>query len=606
MFEFDKYEKKLHFEAPSSPTGNYTSADDVTGAAILIWGEHCIECAAPSCYQSCDLYASRPDLRCRRFSYGAFRNNNFHSFRGYGAEISFKKWGKIEARGNTALMPLNSVLLAEKFISAISPSLNAFGFLIYRITRDIRWRYATHVLLERLGRWLHRTRGDRSQPDVFLLEIYNPTSHPIQIQLAIGVAQNELDGDVDLSQIPQAFRTKVTLNPGYSKHQFEWILFKSITESGLPFDVSLGPEADSDAHLIFLAADFVRLVSGSARGNLARPKIKCVVFDLDNTLWDGVLAEGDHLEPNKKILELIHSLDQRGILISIASKNNFDDAWHYLEQLEIAHFFLFPQINWIAKSENIRSIAENLNIGLDTFAFIDDNPFELEQVSQTLASVTCVNVNEIDKIVDDPRFEGGAGDDARNRRQYYKDAIQREEQQRTQKLDVTTFLAACNIKLVVSAFRPTDFERVAELVQRTNQLNFSGQKYGRDALSTVIEDNSLEKYVLKCSDKYGSYGTVGFSLVRRCSNEIRIEDFMLSCRVQGKFIEQAFFNHLVVIHPTPKVSSLSVNFQPTQRNKPAQMTLESLRFQKCDEEDKGWVLDLTLHSLDCSFIDVES
>ena len=106
------------------------------------------------------------------------------------------------------------------------------------------------------------------------------------------------------------------------------------------------------------------------------------------------------------------------------------------------------------------------------------------------------------------------------------------------------FLESSEIKLDVAYPSPDDFERISELVQRTNQLNFSGRKYTRDEVGEILGDENLEKLVLRCRDKYGSYGTIGFAIIRHCFDEIRVEDLMLSCRVQGKFIEQGFFSHL--------------------------------------------------------------
>src|SRR5690625_82784 len=114
--------------------------------------------------------------------------------------------------------------------------------------------------------------------------------------------------------------------------------------------------------------------------NRQTEKVKCVVWDLDNTVWDGVLLEGEGLVVRPGIREAMETFDKRGILQSIASKNEFEPAWERLEKFGLAEFFLYPQIGWGAKSESIRKIAEELNIGLDTFAFFDDQPFERDEV----------------------------------------------------------------------------------------------------------------------------------------------------------------------------------------------------------------------------------
>src|SRR6185312_8677218 len=186
MFEFDKYEKQLHEDRELAPQSSYEAVRDIEQMSLLMWGEHCVECAAPSCFTSCDLYQRRPDTRCRRLTYGMYRNPRFPSVRGYGAEVTFKKWGKIEARGNTLLLPSDVTLWTERMVGLSAPLLNAFGAFVHRLTRDGRWSYLEHSLLERLGRWLHRKNdpNSRQQPDLFLLEVYNPMNVPVRMQLS--------------------------------------------------------------------------------------------------------------------------------------------------------------------------------------------------------------------------------------------------------------------------------------------------------------------------------------------------------------------------------------------------------------------------------------
>ncbi|MGH8685033.1 MAG: HAD-IIIC family phosphatase, partial [Nitrosospira sp.] len=148
MFEFDKYEMHLHVDRNLAPQQPYKPVQGVAKMSLLMWGEHCVECAAPGCFATCDLYQSRPDRRCRRLTYGMYRNRRFPSARGYGAEVTFKKWGKIEARGNTLMLPAGATLLAERVISLIAPLANTTGALMYRLTRDIRWSYLEHAVLE--------------------------------------------------------------------------------------------------------------------------------------------------------------------------------------------------------------------------------------------------------------------------------------------------------------------------------------------------------------------------------------------------------------------------------------------------------------------------
>ena len=606
MFDLDEYEGKLHNEQPAAPTEKYQHAKDIKEMSLLFWGEHCVECAAPSCYQSCDLYQPRPDKRCRRFAYGAFKNREFPSLRGYGVEISFKKWAKIEAYGNLALRPAKSVLMQERLMQAAAPAANIAGKILGKLTKNDNWDSATYIASERLSQRLNRKKSSNELPDVFLIEVYNPTSEAVRMQLNFNSTSSEAGKTKNLIELGPSFVTTVTFPRGYSRHEIEVARLLSVVASGKPFKISMIPEADNNARLVFLTADFVRYAKRPAPVAKAN-KIKCVVWDLDNTLWKGILIEGDDVVVRPEVRQLLMQLDERGILLSISSKNDHAYAWQKLEELGLSEYFLYPQINWAPKSLSIKTIAERLNIGIDTFAFIDDNPFELDQVARTLPEVTCVNAEDISSVLCDARFEGSASAEARQRRSFYKEAMARESAQEDFGSNYVGFLATCGIKLEISHYSPEDSERVAELVQRTNQLNFSGHKYTRSQLNEILANDRLEKYVLKSSDSYGSYGTVGFSIVEHGAGFLHVRDFMLSCRVQGKFIEQAFFHHLFAHHNPEAATALWVNFHHTDRNKPAQQVLDTLGFRAGEPETKGpeeGVMHSSPDSLRCDFIAV--
>ena len=601
MFEFDSYQSRLRDAAPLTPQEAYEPVRNITAMALIFWGEHCVECAAPACFSSCDLYQQRPDLRCRRLVWGMFRNTAFDSLRGYGTEISFKQWGKVEARGNTAMLPTKRVLLVERLVKTLAPVINALGRIIWRLTGDVRYLHISTSLRDRAGRWLHHGNYGE-QPDAFLVELYNPADTETELQLSMGIDRSELSAEAsDIPMIPP-FQATLRLPPGYSRHELPREAFAHVTGAGLPFNIMLLPESGQEFHVVFLTADFVTYRQTAAEMKATAPGIKCVVWDLDNTLWDGILLENDDVTTRQEVIDLLHRLDQRGILLSIASKNDFEYAWERLTTLGLDELFLYPQISWAPKSEGLRTIASQLSIGIDTFAFIDDNPFELEEVARNLPEVTCINVRDLASIDTDERFKGSDSVEAGKRRSYYRDAMQRTEVQTQFGDDYRAFLASCEIILQVEDFSAGNQGRVEELVQRTNQLNFSGNKYTREDLASLIDDDGLEKHVLSCSDRYGSYGIVGFSLVRRQDSVITIEDFMLSCRVQGKLIEQAFFAWLVQ-NGGSTVSDLRVNFYATGRNRPAQEVLRALHFEAC-EAGKGQCLELQKHPLICDFIEI--
>jgi FkbH-like protein len=595
MFDLHKYSARLHAGPVPAPSVIAPVEGEVTHVSFLLWAEHCTECAVPACYRTCDLFEDRGDGHCRRFRYGVYRNEGFAGLHGYGAEISFKKWAKLDAVGNTRMEAIAGVRRHENSFGATARMVDGVGHLLFRVTGDHRWsRVAETLLTRRASRLQRRTAYPAVKPDAFLLRVYNPSDKLVELQLQMNVSAKTSGGGT------RSFQAKCLVPPGYSRHEFPAHLFQFVSESGDLFYVSVTPAPETEPTLVFLTADFVKFQSPAAP---AAPDVKCLLWDLDGTLWRGTLVEESEVRLRPEIPALLRALDERGILLSIISKNDHAAAWRKLEEFGIAGYFLAPQINWLPKSQNLRTVAAQLNIGIDTLAYIDDNPFELAEVSAACPQVRCFPVTALHMLLDNACFRGSSSEEASKRRRYYQDAAVREQKLAEAGGDYERFLASCDIRLEVSPYRPEDFERVAELVQRTNQLNFSGRHYSRAEISGILADTAREKLVLRCADRYGSYGTVGFSIVRRAAGEVVIEDFMLSCRVQAKCIEQAFFSSLQKASQSGgALPRLSVHFRQTDRNTPARQALASMGFSP--NEASGMLLDGSA-PLTCDFIHVQ-
>lgn len=581
MFEFDKYDRNCGL-AHSTPTMPYAPFEGGSRRAFLVWGEHCLECASPACFSTCDLYQPRSDRRCRRFAYGIYRNPAFPAVAGYGAEMIFKPWGKLEARGNATLLRPRWARLLESCVSLAAPPMNRAGNFLGRLSGDIRWSYATHSVLERLNGWLLRRRRPQDLPDAFVIEIYNPGATEVVLLFSMSVDRTKIRGGMAPTDLPPPVLMKLVVHPGYFREDLPRSLFEDLIASDLPFNLGITPEAGEGTHLVFLSLDFVRYNKATARGarvagaGLQRPQAKCVIFDLDDTLWRGVLLEGDvKLQPD--VQSVLRRLDERSILLSVASKNSRRDAMERLRSFGIAHYLLHPSIGWGAKSEGVRQIATDLGIGLDSLIFVDDSRFERDEVARALPQVEMLPASAIAALPDHPRLQGSVTEESRRRRLMYEQAAIRRAAAAQYGTDYLDFLRSCDIKVDIRPDAPEDFERLAELVQRTNQLNFSGRRYGRSELDKILLDDTLERHVIDCADKYGSYGIVGFCVSRRLDEGIRIEDLMLSCRVQGKFIEKALLHHLCT-RSGWYASFVEIAFRPTERNAAAKAILSELGF----------------------------
>jgi FkbH-like protein len=585
MFQFELFPPR---RAPVALAPYAPAGPRLSHRALLAWAEHCIECAPPACYSTCDLYDATPALKCRRFDDGIVSNRSGGPA---SAEIRFRKWAKLEAQGNVAMLPVRQVDRYEALLTRLAPPITHIGRIVSRFGGSRRWLTATEALHKKIGRRLERRGGQGRRPNLFVAEVTNPTNVSAAMILSVAVDKLRLSRSLPADQLPPPAFVRLDFPPGFSAIEVDVAPMRAIFESGLPFNLAIAPEDDMPVHLVFHRLDLgVSDVEGahapslSASGDKAA---KLVIFDLDNTLWRGILLEGD-VVPVDGLHALFRTLDERGILLSVASKNAPDDAMRRLEEFGLSEFLIYPQIGWGPKSESVRRIVKAIDIGADTVLFVDDNPFERAEVVQAVPGVEALAETALAGLAGHPRLRGAATPEARTRRQMYREAIARNSSAATFGDDYLEFLRSCDIRIEIRDDKPEDFERIVELVQRTNQLNFSGQKYSREDTAKILADPERERHVIDCADRFGSYGTVGFALIRRIAidttaDELVIDDFMLSCRVQGKFVEQAMLENIAG-RGARDVRSIRVNFHKTERNKAAQMVLEKLGFEL---EDTG-------------------
>ena len=233
-------------------------------------------------------------------------------------------------------------------------------------------------------------------------------------------------------------------------------------------------------------------ISVDAGAAAKRRKVKCVVWDLDNTLWNGTLLEGDKVQLREGVREIIHALDARGILHSIASRNHAESALARLRELELEEYFLYPQINWGSKAVSVRTIAESLNIGLDSICFIDDQPFELEEVKAALPQVLCIDHFQLPHLLQMPELiPDTITAEAGMRRQMYLGEMRRKQIEEAFTGPQEEFLATLNMVFTIAPARAEDLARAEELTNRTNQLNTTGRTFSREELEE-----------LRCSERH--------------------------------------------------------------------------------------------------------
>lgn len=328
-----------------------------------------------------------------------------------------------------------------------------------------------------------------------------------------------------------------------------------------------------------------------------RQPVKCVVWDLDYALWDNILLEDEQVTLRPGVVEIIKTLDSRGILNSIASKNDFATVMRTLEDLGLREYFLYPQINWNAKSSSIKSIAKALNIGLDSLVFVDDQPFEREEVADALPQVRCLDSADIDTLLHMPdmmpRFV--TQDSAQRRRMYLSD-MERVQAEKEFVGASEEFLASLQMVFTITLARQADLQRAEELTVRTHQLNTTGRTYSYEELDTFRQSPSHLLLGADLEDRYGSYGKIGLALVERRESIWTIALLLMSCRVMSRGVGTILMN--VILRMAQKAGvRLRANFIANERNRMMYIAYKFAGFREVEHNGNVIVLEHDLTSI---------
>lgn len=315
---------------------------------------------------------------------------------------------------------------------------------------------------------------------------------------------------------------------------------------------------------------------------------KCMVLDLDNTLWGGVLGEDGiegvklgptiegrpFLEFQKYILSMFH----RGVILAINSKNNLDDVLRMFEKhphmmLKEKHF-ASKQINWNDKISNMKAISDELNVGMDSLVFIDDDKLNREMIKSALPGVKVVDLPEDPALylktliaMDDFNSYIYSEEDKKKGQMYYE---QRKRQDlKYEKVNLTEYLKALDITVKIRQVDSFSLPRISQLTQKTNQFNMTTRRYYEEDIKRLLSSDNSLIYSIKVEDKYGDNGIAGSMIVDKSDLEWRIDTFLLSCRVIGRRVEEAMLAHLLEEARKYNVETLIGEYIPTERNLPA-------------------------------------
>ncbi len=361
-------------------------------------------------------------------------------------------------------------------------------------------------------------------------------------------------------------------------------------------------------NLIFVAREYLRFVVP-----LSGRQSKVLVVDLDNTLWGGIVGEdgmtGIEIGAEypgaayRALQAAILQMAKRGILLAICSKNNSHDALEVLEKhpemlLRLKDFAAI-RINWIDKAQNLRDIATELNVGIDSLAFLDDNPVERQRVRLELPEVAVIELP-----VDPMKYAGtllacpmlerlAITAEDRARGSYYVSQRERKSSEAAAG-SLEEFYRSLEMKAEIVAVTPTTLARIAQLTQKTNQLNTTTKRYSESEVHAMAQDPAWSLFGVKIIDRFGDNGIVGVVFLRLEKPELIIDTFLLSCRVIGRTVETMMLSHVCRIGIAAGCEKVTGWFLPTKKNEPAARIYSSNGFVKTRETPDGSLWELHL------------
>jgi FkbH-like protein len=392
----------------------------------------------------------------------------------------------------------------------------------------------------------------------------------------------------------------LSIPPGLSVHE---VSLGTITEDDLNNNshfITFTPQADQSLSLIFheftpyIEEDQVKIPSILEYEDLVKvpdnqKNVKCVIWDLDNTLWNGILTEDgiNGITLKKDIKEIVSTLDSRGILQSVSSKNDYDLAIEALSSFGLREYFLAPEINWNQKSSSIENIAKKLNLSVDSFVFVDDSEFERQEVNSRFPSIRTFEYLTLEQLSSDSTLIPIVTEEARNRRKMYLADFKRKEEQVSYGENYLSYLRDCEIVLSLRNLSPNlDLNRGFELLSRTNQLNLSGKKFTLEEFSEDLLNVNSHWFIGNVLDKYGDYGSViifRLEINYQENTKLVITDLAISCRVAERLIEPALFQALFKRFKKNGNIQISVRYVSTGRNTPIRNALTNLGYNVNDE-----------------------
>jgi FkbH-like protein len=347
--------------------------------------------------------------------------------------------------------------------------------------------------------------------------------------------------------------------------------------------------------------------------------VKCVVLDLDNTLWGGVIGDdglegiglGDLDDGSAfRFFQLyLRELSRRGIVLAVCSKNNEAIARKVFKEhpdmvLKEEHIAVFVA-NWDDKATNIRYIRDRLNIGFDSMVFLDDNPFERNLVRQLIPDVIVPELPEdpalyVRAVSDLNLFETASFSTLDSQRNELYQVQQKREEEKEHFVSLNDYLKSLETKVVFKTFELNSLSRISQLIQRSNQFNLTTRRYSEVECSSLMNDDKCIAFSVTVRDRFGDFGLVNVVILRKLENCLEIDTFLMSCRVLQRGIEQYAMNKIFEIARSGNFDYIKGRYIPTNKNVMVKNFFDQYGFELLtggdDGEDLVWGLPVSKYT----------
>ena len=413
-----------------------------------------------------------------------------------------------------------------------------------------------------------------------------------------GYSLKELEMEINRKLLEIARRRRNIYIVDYKSMIEEWG-WKNLYDSKLFYLGSIRFNKKGFEELAKLYGRYIRSISGKIK--------KVLVLDADGVLWGGIIGEdgisGIKLDVQKEgriyrdFQRVVAGLNQKGIVLALNSKNNEEDVKEVFKNHQgmvlKEEDFAVMKINWRDKVTNMMEISKELNLGLDSFVFIDDSEFERGFIKRELPQVVVPDFPEdvskllefIDEIEREYFPKVKLTEEDKKRGQMYKAQVKREElRKRVKTLD--DFLRSLKMRMYVGLVDNNTIGRVAQLTQRTNQFNMTTRRYTEEDIRRM-EEEGYKIYWMRLEDKFGDNGIVGVIIIGYEGNKARIDTFLMSCRVIGRKAEDAFIWYVEEEMMKEGIEEIEAEYIPTKKNTLVKEKYEELGYKLVEEKEGG-------------------